>query len=285
MKRLVLAVLLVAAVLAHGQERIRDVIYMKKGGCAFTLDVFKPANPSHRAVVYIISGGWFSSHDNIDPGAAKAFTDKGFTVFEVVHGSQPKFTIPEIVPMIRRAVRFIRYNAATYGIDPNAIGVTGSSAGGHLSLEVAGLGDDGDTSAKDPVDKVSSRVQAVVAFFPPTDFLNWGADGVTPIGNPAMAIFMPAFGVNAQTPEDKQKQIGYDDSPIHLVKSGFPPTLIIHGDSDQLVPVQQAHKIDAAFEAAGVTHKLIISPGTGHDGKTIAYGFPACLDWFELNLK
>lgn len=285
MRRLVLAVLLFAAVLAHGQERIRDVIYMKKDGCAFTFDVFKPANPNHKAILYLESGGWVSSHDWMNEGSAKPFTDRGFTVFEVVHGAQPHFTIPQIVPMIRRAVRFIRYNASTYGINPNSIGITGSSAGGHLSLEVGGLGDDGDPSAKDPIDQVSSKVQAIVAFFPPTDFLNWGADGVLPMMKPALLIYMPAFGVNAQTPPDKAQQIARDTSPIYLVKSGFPPTLIVHGDSDKLVPVQQAHKIDAAFDAAGVTHKLIIVPGTGHDGQTYAAGYPACVDWFDKYLN
>lgn len=285
MRRLILAVLLLAPVLVQAQERIRDVIYMKQAGCAFTMDVFEPAKPNHKAILDVVSGGWFSNHDMITPDRAKEFNDHGFTVFEVVHGSQPKYTIPEIVPMIRRAVRFIRFNAATYDVSPNAIGIVGYSSGGHLSLEVAGLGDDGDPAAKDPVDRVSSRVQAVVAFFPPVDLLNWGAKGVSHMGIPSLAIFTPAFGVTAQTPADKREQVARDASPIYLVKGGFPPTLIIHGDSDKLVPVQQAHEIDAAFDAAGVTHKLVISPGTGHDEKTIGFGFAACLDWFDAHLS
>ena len=78
---------------------------------------------------------------------------------------------------MNRAVRFIRYHAKDYTIDPDRIGITGGSAGGHLSLMQGTAGDAGDPKAKDPVDRTSSRVQAVACFFPPTDFLNWGEKG------------------------------------------------------------------------------------------------------------
>jgi acetyl esterase/lipase len=284
--RLVTAALLVlSTAICQAQERVRDVIYLKKGGCAFTLDVFKSATPNHKAVVYMVSGGWFSDHNNINEMLAKAFTDRGFTLFEVVHGSQPKYTIPEIVPQVRRAVRFVRANAATYGIDPEGIGVCGSSAGGHLSLEIAGLGDDGNPTAQDPVDRASSRANAVVAFFPPTDFLNWGAPGVSPIHMKGMEVFMPAFGVTAQTPEDKVIQVGHDVSPVILVKEGFPPTLLIHGDADKLVPLQQSQELDALFEKDHVVHKLVVVKGSGHDAVTFMKGLPDALAWFDANLK
>src|ERR1041385_1532673 len=89
------------------QTRIEDVVYGHKLGVALTMDVFKPEKPNGIGVIYMISGGWFSSHDAINPGLAKIFTDRGDTVFEVVHGSQPKFVLPEIIQDIHRAVRFI----------------------------------------------------------------------------------------------------------------------------------------------------------------------------------
>ncbi len=280
-----IAILLaLAAVQAWAQTRISDVIYLKQGGCAYTMDVFKPKTPNHKAVVLMVSGGWFSDHNNINPMLAGTFTDKGFTVFEVVHGSQPKYTIAEIVPMVRRAIRFVRSNAATYEISPNAIGVSGVSSGGHLTLEIAGLGDDGDPNAKDPVDRVSSRVNAAVAFMPPTDFENWGATGVTPFEIKNMAEYYPAFGVTAQTPKYVVQRIAHDTSPIIRVKADYPPTLIVHGDKDALVPVQQAKIMDAALASAGVVHKLVIVPGGGHDGVTLLGGVSATLDWFSTHL-
>ncbi|MDR3689692.1 MAG: alpha/beta hydrolase [Fimbriimonas sp.] len=284
MRGIIVASLALTAVFASAQTRVRDVIYMKSGGCAYTMDVFKPKTSNHKAIVWMVSGGWVSNHEGINPMLAAPFNEKGFTVFQVVHGSQPKYTIPEIIPMVRRAVRFVRDNAATYDVLPNAIGVCGGSAGGHLSLEIAGLGDDGDPNAKDPVDRVSSKADAVVAFFPPTDFENWGSTGVTPFTVPGMQVFFPAFGVTKDTPKDTLQKVGHDLSPIRLVKAGFPPTLLVHGDADMLVPVQQSKLMDAAFEAAHVTHRLLVIHGTGHDGNTMMKGLAATLDWFDKYL-
>ena len=155
------------------------MIYGRKYGTALTMDVFTPKQGANgAAVIFAVSGGWFSAHEAISLTFCREFLKRGYTVFAVVHGSQPKYTIPEIIEDMNRAVRFIRYHAADYGIDPNRIGITGGSAGGHLSLMKGAAGTDGDPKAKDPVDRVSSRVQAVACFFPPTDFLNYGEKGV-----------------------------------------------------------------------------------------------------------
>jgi len=123
---------------APGIERIRDVIYAKHDGVALTMDVFKPTQPNCAGTIKIISGGWKSSHQQIgDDGWPKA----GYTTFVVVHGSQPRFQVDEIVADLHRAARFIRANSAMYGVDPQKLGVTGSSAGGHLSLMLATRGE------------------------------------------------------------------------------------------------------------------------------------------------
>jgi len=159
--------------------RTEDVIYGHKGGVALTLDLFQPEKPNGIGIIFVVSGGWFSSREAIYPAAYQPLLDRGYTVFAVVHGSQPKYTIPEIMQDMHRAVRFIRYNAARYGINPDKLGVIGGSAGGHLSLILGtGAGAGTNSNAKDPVDRVSSAVQCVVAFFPPTDFLNYGGINV-----------------------------------------------------------------------------------------------------------
>jgi len=93
--------------------RQEDVIYGRKFGTALTMDVFKPKEHGNSiGIVQVISGGWFSSHDNIGPHPGFiALVERGYTVFAVVHGSQPKFTIPEAVADMNRAVRFIRFHA------------------------------------------------------------------------------------------------------------------------------------------------------------------------------
>src|SRR5206468_7703165 len=95
-------------------KRIEDVVYSRKFGTALTLDVFQPEKPNGCGILFMVSGGFFSSHDAINPVFYRALLDRGYTVFAVVHGSQPKFTIPEIEQDIHRAVRFARHHASKY---------------------------------------------------------------------------------------------------------------------------------------------------------------------------
>ena len=99
--------------------RKEDVVYGRKYGTALTMDVFTPKdNANGAAIVWVVSGGWFSAHEAINAGPIEEFLKRGYTVFAVVHGSQPRYTIPEIFADMNRAVRFIRYHAADYQIDP-----------------------------------------------------------------------------------------------------------------------------------------------------------------------
>ncbi|MCS1410923.1 MAG: hypothetical protein M2R45_04118 [Verrucomicrobia subdivision 3 bacterium] len=118
----------------------------------------------------------FVTAGDICPGD-RDLTPKVVALSLLSYGSQAQFTIPEILDDMHRAVRFIQANAAAYKIDPNRIGITGGSAGGHLSLMQAMSGKKGDSEAKGPIDRQSSRVQVVACFSPPTDFLNCGKPG------------------------------------------------------------------------------------------------------------
>ena len=139
--------------------RKEDVIYGRKFGTALTLDVFTPKEkPNRAAVIFTVSGGWFSSHDSINQAFVTPFINKGYTVFAVVHGSQPRFTIPEAIGDMHRSIRFIRSKADEFQINPNRIGIVGASAGGHLSLMMGTSGQPENKEVKDPVDRQSSRV-------------------------------------------------------------------------------------------------------------------------------
>ena len=122
------------------------------------MDIFTPKKDAKGVgVITVVSGGFVSSHESISPGFVKPLTDRGYTVFAVVHGSQPRYTIPEIVKDMNRAVRFIRYHAQEYRIDPDRLGISGASAGGHLSLMLGTAGDGGDPKIQS--DPSRSRVQ------------------------------------------------------------------------------------------------------------------------------
>lgn len=275
--------------------RTEDVVYGRKFGSALTLDVFTPkANANGAAVVYVVSGGWFSDHQAINPAAYGEFLKRGYTVFAVVHGSQPRYTIPDCVADLNRAVRFIRARAADYKIDPERIGITGGSAGGHLSLMQGTAGALGDASAKDPIDRASSRVQAVGCLYPPTDFLNYGKPGEIALGNGTLKDFPAPFDFNVYNPqtkrfeliteETKRREIGSQISPLYHASSDDPPTLIIHGDADLLVPIQQAELIIDKLKTLGVPAKLVVKPGAKHGGPQFADSFQIIADWFDEHL-
>src|SRR2546421_6686717 len=102
--------------------RARDVIYGRKYGLALTMDVFTPKQANGAGLVFVVSGGWFSDPRAINSVFVEPFLKRGYTVFAVVHGSQPKFTVPEIVEDMHRAVRFIRHSAGRFKIDPDRLG-------------------------------------------------------------------------------------------------------------------------------------------------------------------
>ena len=264
--------------------RTEDVIYGRKSGTALTLDVFQPRPANGFGVVLMVSGGWFSAHEFINVGYFKPLLDRGYTVFTVVHGSQPKFNIPEIVPDIHRAVRFVRLNAAKYGVDPDRLGITGGSAGGHLSLTMATQGGPGDPKAKDPVDRASSAVQCVACFFPPTDFLNYSQPGEDAVGVGVLKDFKPAFGPRSDTAEERQK-LGREISPIYFVHSNMPPVLIIHGDADKLVPICQAQTFVQRCQDLGCTAKLVVREGKLHGWPEIVKDMDLFADWFDEHLR
>ncbi len=280
---LVLTAALADAVAGDAVQRT-EVIYGRKFGTALTLDVFRPEQPNGCGLLFMISGGFFSTHDAINVSFLNPFLDRGYTVFAVVHGSQPKFTIPEIEQDIHRAVRFVRHNATSYGVESNKLGIIGASAGGHLSLTMATQGGPGKPDAGDPVDRDSSAVQAVACFFPPTDFLNYGRPGEDAVGVGLLKDFKPAFGSRADTPEGRQ-ELGKEISPLYFVSSNLPPTLIIHGDADKLVPIQQAEAFVDKARRAGATARLVVRPGKQHGWPDIGPDISLCADWFDEHLR
>lgn len=275
--------------------RTEDVIYRRKHGIALTMDVFAPtANPNGAAVVLVVSGSWRSSHDNIRPQFATEYVKRGYTVFTVVHGSSPRFSLPEIVEDLHRAVRFVRSRAEVYRIDPQRIGITGASAGGHLSLLIGTSGTTGDPEAKDPVDRLSSRVQAVACFFPPTDLLNYGLTGISILGADASKGVRAPFDFKVYdeaarefilvTDQDKRLEIGRQVSPVYHVSTDDPPTFIMHGDADRVVPLQQSRLIIEKLMEANVPCELVIKPGGAHGWLDISSDVPAFADWFDKYL-
>jgi acetyl esterase/lipase len=255
-----------------------DVVYGHKDGMALTLDLFQPGVDANGAgVLFLVSGGWFSHWAPPDKmqGFVKPLTDKGFTVFAVRHGSSPRYSLPEIVEDVRRSVRYVRLHAMEYGVDPNRLGVYGMSAGGHLSLLLGTASDNGDADSEDPVLRVSDRVRAVVAWVPPTDLrtMVWKS----PESLPAYKNY-PALDL----PLDQAAKV----SPLVHVTPDDPPSLVLSGAKDNLVPIKHSEEIRDAFEAQHVPNRLIVFENSGHgfQKEDQQKAMREMANWFEKHL-
>ena len=265
-KRSILPVLLLsvcAATLARAQAQskvdiVPDVVYGHKDGMALTFDVIKPkANANGASVVFMVSGGWVSNYSPPQQMAErfKDLLDKGFTVIALRHGGSPKYVIPDIVADVRRGIRFIRFNAKQWGIDPNRLGVFGGSAGGHLSLMIGTASDKGDPNAKEDFMKESDRVASVVAYFPPVD-LRPIVRGLSAPNDGSVGSRFPALNF--------EKENAAESSPIVFVTPDDPPTLLVHGDKDSLVPIINSQIIYEAFKKNNVKTDFVTIAGADH---------------------
>ena len=280
---------------AGALKQQNDVIYGRKSDMALTLDAFVPAKQNGAAIVHLANGGWHKAHG--DPENFAELLKRGYTVFRVFIAGEPKFTVLEQAPDVARAVRFIRFHAKDYNIDPQRIGIEGASSGGHMSLLHAMSGDDGNPQAADPIDRTSSRVQAAAVFFPLTDLLNYGASGAVQGGDLGplkhhrasfdFVEFDPSIRAYVKVTDDaKRRELLKQASPITHVTKDSPPTLMIHGDRDEVVPLQQSEVLAARLKEVGVPAKLVVRKDGGHPWPDFwRVDGPQLADWFHEYLK
>jgi acetyl esterase/lipase len=281
---------------AQAEARVEsNVIYGMYSGLALLMDVYHPERPNGFGIVVIPGSGWHMPMD-LDVAPLKAAFSRpifrsdallaaGYTLFVIDHRAAPRFRYPAAVEDAQRAVRLVRYNANSYGIDPGSIGALGGSSGGHLVSMLGVLDGAGDPEDASQIDRASAKVQAVVAIFPPTDFLAFvrgsGGDKAT-VGS--------FLGTNLGR-NDKAAERRYEAaSPISHVSADDPPFLLIHGDADPVVPVEQSKLFREALAKAGVHVELKIVPGGGHggtilDGANAADALDGIVGWFDANLR
>ena len=247
-----------------------DVIYGHKDGMALVYSVLQPENANGAAIVFMVSGGWYSRWSPPQRYAAQFddMLDAGFTVIPVHHGSAPRYRVPEAYADVSRAIRHIKLHAEQHGIDPDRIGVTGGSAGGHLSLMLGMDSDAGIDGDRDEVMRNSNAVAAIVAYFPPVDLRE-------------------ITGPNDRFPAlDFEQGKAAAISPILHADPSDPPTLLIHGDADTLVDISNSIDMQAEFEKHHITSEFITISGAGHgfrgDDAVRAAGLR--LDWFKKYL-
>jgi acetyl esterase/lipase len=277
-------------------DRIENVIYGRRDGMALTMDVFTPtANKNGRGVIVFVSAEYKSGPDLLalfHPIITTPFLDRGYVVFAVLHSSQPKYTVPEIVEDAQRSVRFVKHHAKKYGIDPNRIGTSGGSSGGHLALMMGCLQGEGNRNTRDLVERESSKVASVACFFPPTDFLKLeeGIDRKLNIKDGVLAPFDfreidPKDGKYKSVSPTRRNDIARSISPREMINEVCSPTRIMHGDEDKLVPLSQSESFIEKLKDCGVECELIVKKGKGHCWFGLEKDLHILIDWFDLKLK
>lgn len=225
------------------------------------LDVYLAESDKPTPVmVFIHGGGWRAGSKSRVPAWLLDGVRQGkFSVVSVEYRFTDVAPHPAQVNDCLRAIQFVRSKASAWNIDPRRIGVTGGSAGGHLSLWVAVHDDVAKPDSADPVARQSSRVACAVDFAGPTD---WSLLSTLDHQHPA---YRQLLGYEPGTPaEDMDEEAKKDVSPITFVSADDPPILIVHGDRDVTVPVQHARNMYQRLRDAGVTVELQVVEGANH---------------------
>lgn len=287
---------------AVAQARVeKNVIYGMYSGLALLMDVYYPAKPNGVGVVYVAGSGFYAPLAFTAPQLkeapsnarfGKGLTDRGFTMFAINHRATPRFQYPDPVEDVQRAVRFVRANAKTYGIQPDRIGAAGASSGGHLVSMTGVLDGKGIPDDPDPVNRMSSKIQAVFTLFAPFDLAMQFRESRGQGGPEAVALLVGALITPSVAPGALEFRRLTAASPVAHVTRDDPPFLMMHGEADTLVPIAQSAQMERVLKDTGVEAKLITVPGGGHDAN---FGFkdgdPRLPDyvgeaarWFERHL-
>lgn len=221
----------------------RDLVYARYGTREVKLDLYLPRQPKSEripCIVVIHGGGWRSGDKSRFAAQAAHLAEQGFAAACIGYRLLPEVSFPAPVVDCKAAVRWVRANAARYGLDPERLGATGGSAGGHLtamlasSHQVAELEGDGGNPG------VSSRIRAAVAMATPADMTRFA--GRTNLDPRLAALISPVTHVSRETA----------------------PMLLLHSDADRTVPYAQSELLQEKLRQHGVTAELVKIPGAPH---------------------
>jgi len=247
-------------------------------------------------VVIIHGGGWTGGDKarkrEIEIGTALAAQGYVCASINYLLAGKSKPAFPQNVHDCKAAVRFLRANAREFGIDPDRIGVIGGSAGGHLALMLGVTGPEGALEPENPYPGVSSRVQAVVDLYGPSDLLT--RQKTDSSGNPTGRRYDGSAATTLGATREQNEALWRQASPVTHVTPGDPPVLILHGKSDTTVDYAQSIEMAEKLSSAGVPVELHLLEGVGHtfalkvdvNGKPLPQDLrPIVIGFFDKYLK
>jgi acetyl esterase/lipase len=221
-----------------------DLEYGRAGGQALTLDLYRPVHPRSRhlpLVLHLHSGGWHTGDKIAHRDVWAWLAGRGYIVASANYRLAPQCRWPAQIEDAKAAVRWLRANASRFGGDPERIGAIGESSGGHLVALIATT-DDRLWNDSGGNQGVSARIQAAIAQYAPLDLTAF-----SPSYLPLRIDLAWLFGAPYGQPRDQYLL----DSPVTHAVDATAPFLLVHGEMDTLVPLDQSERMERALQKAG----------------------------------
>ena len=275
----------------------RNVVFGNVGDAALLMDVYRPRSANGVAIIFISGSGWGGmpgydhDYDDVllkDDALASAgyegrivqgLANRGYTVFAITHRFAPEVRSPQPIYDAQRAVRFVRANAAKYGIDPTRLGAIGHSSGAHLAAMLGVI----DTTIDNPrgiaAQSGSSKVQAVVTLAAPFDVTD-----ILYTSKVSTRVLSNLFGGLPERGPDGApllKGSFADASPITRVTANAAPMLMYHAQNDSVILKRSAERMDARLTELNVSHRLVMRSSGGH---RVPYDLDEIESWLRTYL-
>lgn len=246
---------------AQAAREHKDVVYATVDGTSLGLDIYLPAGvESPPLLVWVHGGAWRAGNKSQVP---KQFLEHGFAMASLDFRQSTEARFPAQVHDIKAAIRFLRAKATTYGYRSDRIAIAGASSGAHLAALVGvtnghrqlegTLGDFTDQS---------SDVHAILDYFGASNLTTILAQS-TPFG---LNVREPALELLLGAPPDTAKALAELASPVLHVDANDPPLLLLHGDRDPQMPINQAHELEGVYSKAGLDVAFDVVHGAAHGG-------------------
>lgn len=264
-------ILMVHTTVSQAQSEIRDIVYAQVDGKELRLDLYLPAGKTDAPlIVWVHGGAWqFGNKEKVPT----VFRDHGFAIASIDFRASTTAKFPANVHDIKAAIRFLRANASRYGYSIKRVAIAGDSSGGHLAALVGVTnghaqleGDEGEYTQS------PSDVDAIISYYGASN-LKTILSQSTPHG---LNVRTPALKYLLGALPDEIPDIAALASPVTHVDRNDPPLLLIHGDQDRQMPINQSHELFGAYKSVGGDVQFHVVYGAGHGGKAFYSG--ECLD-------
>ena len=271
--------LAVGAASPLGAEVTRDVTFATVDGKALQLDLHRAETKTAVGLIVWVHGGAWRAGSRKDVDLA-AMTARGWTVASVDYRLSTVARFPAQIHDIKAAIRFLRAHAADYGYPANRFVIAGSSAGGHLAALVGVTNGDRDLEGNEgDALTASSDVQAIVDLYGASNLTTILAQS-TPHG---LSVRQPALDLLLGAQPEAVPELARQASPVFHVDRTDPPLLLLHGDQDPQMPINQAHELQGAYEKLGLKAQFIVLHGAAHGGPV--FTTPSALDAIDRFLR